>query len=241
MLLKYCFVLLFVLCAQAAKSQVISINEKDKVIINPTSVLWYLDKVGTGEFEKIRTQHFESFPQKQLLTSQTKWNVWAKFQVANTTAYDKEIVILTPKIGYANLYIQDSSYVTKLQTGSLLPLQKRSLPSSINGFRLNIGKGDIKTVWVQLNSRYSIYIPRNYSFQLMPETVFRQKDNQRMLWQGVFLGVILVMILYNLFVGIAVKDINYLYYVLSIAGIGTYFGFYYGFGIEYLWKNSPVW
>lgn len=62
-----------------------------------------------------------------------------------------------------------------------------------------------------------------------------------MLWQGIFLGVILVMILYNLLIGIAVKDISYLYYVLSIAGIGTYFTFYYGFGIEYLWVNAPVW
>jgi len=40
---------------------------------------------------------------------------------------------------------------------------------------------------------------------------------------------------------VAVKDISYLYYVLSIVGIGTYFAFYYGFGIEYLWPKRPLW
>ena len=49
------------------------------------------------------------------------------------------------------------------------------------------------------------------------------------------------MALYNFVIYLSVRDISYLYYVISILGIGFYFFFYHGFGIELLWKNSPKW
>ena len=77
--------------------------------------------------------------------------------------------------------------------------------------------------------------------QVVKQTFFEKTDRQRLLWQGLFFGIILVMALYNLFIFFAVKDISYFYYVLSILSIGLYFAFYYGFGIEYLWPHSPLW
>ncbi|NJL12019.1 MAG: hypothetical protein HC913_02760 [Microscillaceae bacterium] len=37
------------------------------------------------------------------------------------------------------------------------------------------------------------------------------------------------------------RDLSFLYYVISIIGVGLYFMFYYGFTIELLWPNAPVW
>jgi signal transduction histidine kinase len=110
-----------------------------------------------------------------------------------------------------------------------------------NGFRVFIKTNQRATIWLKLQSVYSIYKPLNYDLAIKTEAEFIQHDNQRLLWQGIFLGVILIMSLYNFFIGVAVKDISYLYYVLSIVGIGTYFAFYYGFGIEYLWPKKPLW
>ncbi|HVE60482.1 MAG TPA: sensor histidine kinase, partial [Chitinophagaceae bacterium] len=157
-----------------------------------------------------------------------------------TDAY-QAFVLQIPKSGYATVYVQtnDSSY--KLQTGSLLPLTERSIQANTNAFRLFIKSNEKATVWLKLQSVYSIYTPRNYDLSIKTEAEFMRQDNKRLLWQGIFLGVILIMSLYNFFIGVAVKDVSYLYYVLSIVGIGTYFAFYYGFGIEYLWPKRPLW
>ncbi len=88
---------------------------------------------------------------------------------------------------------------------------------------------------------YSLYIPLNFTIQVQELSAFIKSDTRRLLWQGIFIGIIMVMALYNFFIFAAVKDISYLYYVLSIISVGTYFAFYYGFGIEYLWPNNPLW
>jgi signal transduction histidine kinase len=235
LLLALCFFSVF------AKAQTITVQNDSRISIQPDHIQWHLDTSGKQNFTEIQRLPFGSFPKKELLTRKRTWNVWAKFRLSNLAGKDKELVLQVPKSGYAFLYTQSHTATGVEKTGSLLPLAERSLPSNINGFRFTIKKNEELILWVQLQSRYSIYTPRDYSFQLLPETAFQHSDNQRMLWQGIFLGVILVMILYNLFIGLAVKDINYLYYVLSIAGIGTYFAFYYGFGIEYLWKSAPIW
>ena len=49
------------------------------------------------------------------------------------------------------------------------------------------------------------------------------------------------MALYNLVIYFSVKDLSSLYYVLSLVGVGLYFMFYYGFALEMLWPNAPVW
>ncbi|MGZ5189801.1 MAG: 7TM diverse intracellular signaling domain-containing protein [Flavisolibacter sp.] len=166
---------------------------------------------------------------------------WTEFFLKNDLGEDKEFILQVPKSGYANLFLQTKERFQHLRSGSLLPLEQRSLIASTNGFRFFIKKDEQVSCKLGLESVYSIYVPRDYSLIVTPVATYERKDNQRLLWQGIFLGVILVMALYNLFIGIAVKDINYFYYVLSILGIGSYFAFYYGFGIEYLWINAPVW
>jgi signal transduction histidine kinase len=49
------------------------------------------------------------------------------------------------------------------------------------------------------------------------------------------------MALYNLVIYFSIKDVSFLYYVLSLLGIGLYFMFYYGFALELLWQNAPYW
>ena len=214
-------------------------GQKKSVLIAPEHIQWLIDKEGNKPFSEIRTDSFGAFPRVELLKAESSWSTWCRIDLLNESGADGEFILQIPKSGEAFLYLGREPEV--LRTGSLLPLQDRSLSANANGFRFWIKNGQSVPAWLQLKSRYSIYIPRNYTLSLTPAAVFEHADNQRLLWQGIFLGVILVMILYNLFIGIAVKDINYLYYVLSIIGLGTYFAFYYGFGMEYLWQQSPRW
>ena len=211
------------------------------MVLPVTAFTWYADTSGKLSLEKIRSLPFSDFPHKQLLTISTHWKIWAKAEFLNQTGADAELVWQVPKSGYAQMFTGNKDSPDVYLSGSLLLLKERSIKASVTAFRVPIKKDQRMEVLIQLSPVYSIYIPRSYQVSVMPLSEFEHRDKQRLLWQGLFLGVILVMILYNLFIGFAVRDINYLYYVLSIAGIGTYFAFYYGFGIEYLWPRSPYW
>lgn len=58
---------------------------------------------------------------------------------------------------------------------------------------------------------------------------------------GVFYGMILVFAFYNLLMFIAVRQRQYLYYILYNLSVGFYELCNDGVGFEYIWPNSPIW
>lgn len=202
---------------------------------------WFMDSTGTLSISDIKTLAF--LPYKQLFIPGIKknWNTWAKIELRNNTGTDQEFLLQTGKWGFVDAYIDDAGKEEKQVSGSLLPLYQRSQASNSNSIRLLIRRDENKMIWLKFRSEYSIYTHTTIPLQLTKQTLFERNDRERLLWQGLFFGIILVMALYNLFILFAVKDISYLYYVLSIVSIGLYFAFYYGFGIEYLWPNAPLW
>lgn len=168
-------------------------------------------------------------------------SVFHRFILQDTSGIDKEYFIQTGKTGVLTAWIWQDNKVSVEQSGSHLPLKARSLPSNVNGIVLILKANRRAIITLHVNPVYSLYAdtPADVSVRSLVE--FEKSDSQRLLWQGLFLGVILVMALYNLIIYLTVKDLSYLYYVLSIIGIGLYFCFYYGIGMEYLWSRFPVW
>lgn len=203
---------------------------------------WLTDSTGRLSLHDIRTLSFLPYEQIYIPGIKKNWNTWAKIELKNNTGSDQEFLLQTGKWGYVEVYTAaDDGKEEEQVSGSLLPLDQRSQASNINAVRLRISRDETKTIWLKFRSEYSIYTHHSIGLQLIKQTLFERNDRKRLLWQGLFFGIILVMALYNLFILFAVKDISYLYYVLSIVSIGLYFAFYYGFGIEYLWPNAPLW
>jgi signal transduction histidine kinase len=120
-------------------------------------------------------------------------------------------------------------------------VRERPVPHFQALHKLVLGAHQSRQVLAEFRPLYSLYQNPSPAIFISSAEEFQKENTQRHLWQGIFFGVILVMALYNLFLFFAVKDNSYLHYVLSIIGVGLYFAFYYGFGIEYLWQNAPRW
>ncbi len=165
----------------------------------------------------------------------------SNIQLTNKTAFDQDLVMSFTKSGVIKATMQDGIQSTIYTTGALIPLINRSHPTNINAIRFMLTKGTDYSILLSYEPHYGIYDPKTMQVTINSTTRFEQADTRRLFWQGIFLGTILVMALYNLFIFYGVRDVSYLYYVLSIAGLGMYLAFYYGFGIEYLWPNYPRW
>jgi signal transduction histidine kinase/CheY-like chemotaxis protein len=59
--------------------------------------------------------------------------------------------------------------------------------------------------------------------------------------QGIYFGIMLVMILYNLFIYLSVRERSYLYYISYISAFTLYQASRQGLSFEYLWPNQTSW
>jgi diguanylate cyclase (GGDEF)-like protein len=63
---------------------------------------------------------------------------------------------------------------------------------------------------------------------------YLEASTHRMLWFGIYFGILTALLLYNLFLYFCLRDCSYLWYVASIAAIGFYFFFINRLTYEYL-------
>ncbi|MEN9599019.1 MAG: hypothetical protein RL596_1330 [Bacteroidota bacterium] len=165
----------------------------------------------------------------------------AQFTLINKRGTDADLLLEFPRWGLIQVIATTRNNTDTLFTGCLLPLQVRNFQSNTIAVRFPLLQNDSIQFHISCYPYYSIFLPKKFDIKIKQTVDFEKKDKQRVLWQSMFLGIILIMTLYNLFIYLGVKDISYLYFVLSIMGLGLYLTFYYGFGIEYLWPKAPRW
>ncbi len=93
------------------------------------------------------------------------------------------------------------------------------------------------TVYLRLESQGSMTFPIMFR---TGEAMSRHIANEQFLL-GIFYGILLVMIGYNLFVYISLRDASYLFYVAYILCYGMFLFIWNGLAFQYLWGNAPVW
>jgi len=60
-----------------------------------------------------------------------------------------------------------------------------------------------------------------------------------MVGQGLYYGIILVMVLYNMFIYLSVRHVSYLYYIGAALGCASYVASVQGIGFRFLWPDLP--
>ncbi len=129
-----------------------------------------------------------------------------------------------------------------LRTGRFVPLLDRPCVRPMYGIPLRLMPHSERVLEVRMQEQMGFYAhPADDEGVLILEGEADRQTARMLFYQGIFLGIILVMGLYNLFIFSVVRDKSFLYYVISIFGVGHYFMFYYGFSLEIFWPHLPVW
>ena len=96
---------------------------------------------------------------------------------------------------------------------------------------------------VNENYRYWIRVETTSSMMLLisiwDKNNYIEEKNHRLLAFGIYYGILMVMVLYNIFIGFSIKDRSYLYYVGYIASFTLFQACLFGHAYQYLWPNLP--
>ena len=144
-----------------------------------------------------------------------------------------------PPLNRLDLYQNDGTggYRLTTRTGSALPFSSREVRQSNYLFKLNFVPDQQQTVYLRLQSEGSIQAP----LTLWAGTAYLEEQPLRLYVLGAIYGVLLGMLVYNLFIYLSVRDTSYLYYILYIASFGLYQLSVNGVAVEYFWPNNPWW
>jgi diguanylate cyclase (GGDEF)-like protein len=77
--------------------------------------------------------------------------------------------------------------------------------------------------------------------RLWQPTAFFEAAASELLVDGAVFGVLLVMLIYNLFVLLSTRDLNYLYYIGFVASYLTFWGTMRGLAFAYVWPQAVRW
>ena len=144
-----------------------------------------------------------------------------------------------PPLDHIDLYLADSNGTFHLveRTGDALPFDSRPIKDNNYLFDLNFSPGQSQTVYLRLASQGSIQAP----LTLWSSQAYLEAQPIRIYILGLIYGVLLGMLVYNLFIYISVRDTSYLYYILYIASFGLYQLSVNGAAVQYFWPNNPWW
>ena len=144
-----------------------------------------------------------------------------------------------PPLDQLELYLPDGAggYRLAARTGDALPFSSRQIRQSTYLFNLELTPGQNQRVYLRAQSQGSMQLP----LELWAPDAFIEAQPARIYTLGIIYGVLLVMLVYNLFIFVTVRDTSYLYYILYIASFGLYQVSVNGAGIRYLWPDNPWW
>lgn len=200
----------------------------------------------TGEYDiaqalsKQREWHHQSAD--TLSFGYTSSVYWVRFSIENneTAELNRLLEIAYPVLDDIRIVVFDADTmkeIRQLELGDKKPFHERPLMHRNFLIPLNVPTGE-RELWVlRVKTSSSMQIP----LQIWDERAFFVSDQNHLMGLGLYYGIMLIMVLYNLFVFMSVREDNYLYYVLYVASMASFLASLQGLSFQYLWPEAIHW
>lgn len=213
-------------------------SKAEKLLQIEHGISIFVDDTGKLPFSNITDQKFEITNDKVPNLGITKSTIWVKLSIHNRSNLEKLFLMVEqPSIDKIELYNKDESGKwNKISLGEYKKYHERIINNPNYVFPVDIPLNKISVIYLSISSKDQIQLP----IFLGTEQSILDESLIQNLFFGMYAGIILIMILYNLFVSLTVRDSSYIYYIVYIFFVGlTQFTFE-GLGFRFLWPDS-IW
>ncbi len=165
---------------------------------------------------------------------------WFRFTVKNTENVAQNLLL---EVAYAPLdridFFQSDTSGTWLHQvgGDQFPLSQRKHKNRYMVFDVHVPGGKTVTCFVRVQSKSSIQIPLN----LWQPEAFHLNNYENQFAHGVFYGIMVIMVFYNFFLFISIRDRTNIYYIITLIFGTNVIAFFQGYGYYYVYPEQPYW
>ena len=169
---------------------------------------------------------------------------WLRFSVFNPDSISHDVKVSIAFVDFISCYIKQDSKLILHKTGDLLPLSERNFPIGqlcLVGFNIPAEK----SVECYLHLHSSTNISKQFrsfsirSVQLYSEQAFIKVFETSRIYQALFFGAIIMMVLYNFFIFSTTRSLSYISYVAFLISLLIFIASNNGYIVELLLQNLP--
>lgn len=165
--------------------------------------------------------------------------VWAKVTLNNNQPISDWILVASwAHLQYLDMKVVDADgdVIESYETGLSRPFSQRPIENRFYAFPLQFYLGDQITLYFKIRNEFNIQLP----LKIYSVNEFYKLEQYKLLWLGSFLGILLVMSVYNLFLYLSTAQSSYLYYVIFVLCNFLYQCSFTGIGHQYLWQDNAL-
>tara|TARA_Y100001954_G_scaffold124691_1_gene133869 strand:+ start:4280 stop:8236 length:3957 start_codon:yes stop_codon:yes gene_type:complete len=143
----------------------------------------------------------------------TNSTFWVKVKINKLTHQSSSWFLSFEQVwcDYLEFYRFVDGKWSAIKTGDREVFSTREVKNRNFVFRINLNQKN-KTYYFKIKSNDGVQVP----LKLYSPTAFTEVENFKMAGFGIFYGIMIIMILYNLFIFISTKSISYFYYICFI-------------------------
>jgi hypothetical protein len=211
------------------------------ILLNGTSLVadnyeYFIDSSGNLTFQEItsssRLQQFRPMEDK----AHPSRVCWLKFSIANNSKMEQEYLLDMENWHKVDLYYSNNGKQFKIKkTGHVVPFLKKDYPNgNKNLILLTVKKDEHLSCFLRLEyTDHYFILPQKITFKIIPKSEFLENETDSRFITGTFLGIFIIMLIYNFFIWISTKDKSYIFYLMLLLlasygvfhSIGTMYGF----------------
>ncbi len=234
-----CF--LFCLAAAAGAQPVVQVDPGDEMTSLARDAFFLEDTGGQLTLAQVQeagpAQRFRPVAAQMINFGITESAFWIRSRLRNNTGEKLLIEVGNNALSQIEVYeLKNGALAKKYVTGNWMPFAKREIKNVNYLFPLTIGYGEEATVYLRVQHS------RGTQFRLKAGSLvaYYEMGTRRSLLEGMYYGFMLLMVLYNFFLFVSLRDPAYLYYVVYIFFMALLNASINGFAFRFLWPGYPV-
>lgn len=233
-----------VVSAPAAATGYVPVDSKSDQLPLESVLEYWLDEAGNADSNMVLHSP-EALEWRKVNKSAPSFGFdkrayWYRFGIENSTDDEQELVLEIdyPVLDFVDVYVQNVDGSWDLHRfGDKIPFADRAVKhhNFIMPFSVQVRESVQVMMRVQTNGSHQV------PMALWKRLPFEGHDQHQLMGQGIYFGVMMVMVLYNLFIFLSVRDASYLFYVGSVASFSMFQAGLHGFSFQYFWPNALEW
>lgn len=212
---------------------------QDRILPAPFMKYWE-DPDGQAEFSTVQAlpdSAWHTVERRDASFGYSSSAYWLRLDLHNPYAKTQDWILLigNPLLDHLDAYGLDGERVYR--SGDQRPFDWRWIEHRQLALPLQLQPGEMRRIWLRMQTEGSA----NLSASLMSDKTFVHQEQRNLLFQGLFFGALLAMLVYNASIYVITRDRNYLWYSLFIASFSFYEFIQLGFALQWLWPKAQAW
>ncbi|TGK19978.1 PAS domain S-box protein [Leptospira fluminis] len=165
--------------------------------------------------------------------------IWVRLVVTNPKAVSRDWILEIdyPLLDYVDLYFGREGDEPVNSTGDMRRFDSREIEHRNFAYSFSETPTSRREIFFKISSNSSVLLP----FLAFSPEKFAEHAFGEQLALGMYYGSMLIMVVYNLFLFVSIRDRSYLYYVIYILSYILFQFTLNGLSFQYLWRDSVVW